>query len=407
MTYSLSVAFKNLGRAKLRASVTIATCTFGVAAYIFFVSLNQGASEDSIDSYIKYEVGNSQVMTKEYFKNVTAPSIDYIFNYDSLKPQLENLANKNTLFEPKIVLGGEIIFYKDDGYLIDGSKRLSIVGLDPKKSVIKGLSAGITLKKASQEMKQGIWMSEYLAQRLGAKIGSPLIISTKTAYGSYEAIDAVILGTFKTPSVFVNMSQIIVSPIILEDYLEIDINSQATNISFNKEKVSIDLSSQKELSFHPWQDTGTDIIAAQKFNDQRLNFFNTFMIAIIAIGVINTMLMSVYERLKEIGIMRAYGVSNKELVSMFMLEGLAIGIIGNIIGTLLGILIIMPLMFHGIDLSGVKGDILSRNPSVLRGAFPFLGIIKVCIFNVILTSVFSGIAAISSVKKTVLECLNG
>ena len=72
---------------------------------------------------------------------------------------------------------------------------------------------------------------------------------------------------------------------------------------------------------------------------------------IAAVGIINTMLMSVFERVQEIGMMRALGMSDREVLWSFIFEGGAIGFFGASIGVVLGLGLNSYLVYHGIDWS--------------------------------------------------------
>lgn len=77
---------------------------------------------------------------------------------------------------------------------------------------------------------------------------------------------------------------------------------------------------------------------------------------IVALGVLNTVLMSVMERIREFGVMLAVGTSPRRLVTIIMLEGLVLGVVSIALGIALGMLASWPLIVHGIDYSAMMGE---------------------------------------------------
>ncbi|MCX5991550.1 MAG: ABC transporter permease [Chloroflexi bacterium] len=109
---------------------------------------------------------------------------------------------------------------------------------------------------------------------------------------------------------------------------------------------------------------GVRAVAVRQIAETEMNLvgkINRFMLALAGItlvvggfGVVNTMMASVHERIKDIGIMKAVGASRKQIVSMFIYEAIAVGVVGGIIGYIAGTLlsyVLGPLIFDGLAVS--------------------------------------------------------
>ena len=109
---------------------------------------------------------------------------------------------------------------------------------------------------------------------------------------------------------------------------------------------------------------GVRAVAVRQIAETEMNLvgkINRFMLALAGItlvvggfGVVNTMMASVHERIKDIGIMKAVGASRKQIVSMFIYEAIAVGMVGGIIGYVAGTLlsyVLGPLIFDGLAVS--------------------------------------------------------
>ncbi|MCK5219196.1 FtsX-like permease family protein, partial [bacterium] len=81
------------------------------------------------------------------------------------------------------------------------------------------------------------------------------------------------------------------------------------------------------------------------------------MIMVIAVvGIVNTMLMSVYEKKTEIGTMKALGFTDQEVSNLFLVEGFLIGLAGGLMGLILGTLFNSWFYFVGMDITAMMGD---------------------------------------------------
>jgi len=86
-------------------------------------------------------------------------------------------------------------------------------------------------------------------------------------------------------------------------------------------------------------------------------FIEIMILFLASFVVINTMMMAIFERLHEIGTLKALGMSDRELFINFTLEGAIIGAVGGILGALVGYIIIAILSYYGINLQSMLKDV--------------------------------------------------
>ena len=82
-----------------------------------------------------------------------------------------------------------------------------------------------------------------------------------------------------------------------------------------------------------------------------MNIFGIAMLGIAAIGILNLLMMAVFERTREIGVLGALGLKPREITILFLMEGILIGLIGAILGTILGTFFNGLLSIYGMDYS--------------------------------------------------------
>jgi ABC-type lipoprotein release transport system permease subunit len=128
-----------------------------------------------------------------------------------------------------------------------------------------------------------------------------------------------------------------------------------------------------ELGVYPWVDYAGDYIAVSSAKDVSSRIIILLLFILSFLGIANTMLMAILERTKEIGMMRAMGMTDGQLLMAYMLEAGMVGLIGSLAGMLLGCLINIPMVRYGVDFSGFTaqtgGDIGYRISSNFRSAW--------------------------------------
>jgi putative ABC transport system permease protein len=85
--------------------------------------------------------------------------------------------------------------------------------------------------------------------------------------------------------------------------------------------------------------------------------FLAVVLLIAAVGIFNTVLMSVYERIREIGVLRAHGMRPRQVTLMFALEGFLTGVFGSTAGTALGVVVNWVLVRYGYPIDKIAGDV--------------------------------------------------
>ncbi|MDR2393013.1 MAG: FtsX-like permease family protein [Treponema sp.] len=165
----------------------------------------------------------------------------------------------------------------------------------------------------------------------------------------------------------------------------------------------------QELDIYPWEAYVQDYLGASGGD----NITNSVMIVILFIlsfmGIANTMLLAILERTRETGMMRAMGMSNGQLIGVYMLEAGMMGCFGSLIGILLGCLINIPMVEYGLDFTAMTesmgGDIGYRVTGVFRSAWHIPAIIGSGIIATILASCMAFFPIRRALKTPITESL--
>jgi ABC-type lipoprotein release transport system permease subunit len=134
-----------------------------------------------------------------------------------------------------------------------------------------------------------------------------------------------------------------------------------------------------------------------------------FLIIIIAvIGISNTMLMAVFERVKEIGMMRAMGMKDRSIVVTFIFEAIGVGLIGSVVGLVIGFLLTWWMVEVGMDMRSMiegMGNIGYRTAGIFRAAWNWGTMVNAFIMGIIIAGSVAFFPARRATRMQITDCL--
>ncbi|MBA7658059.1 Lipoprotein-releasing system transmembrane protein LolE [subsurface metagenome] len=222
-----------------------------------------------------------------------------------------------------------------------------------------------------------------LAKELNVGLGDPILVQTRSRRGVMDVREYEITGIVNTSNPVINRNAVFITLADAQVILEApgaasEINLHVKGKPKDTDRLNIlgsgiseDLGASYET--YTWRDLNAGLfeIAGQK---QSVGFFIAFIVIVIAlVGIVNTMLLSIYERIPELGTMRAMGFSKGNIRWMMLMEGSVIGFLGGLFGVILGLAVVIPLTEVGIDMTSLIGNFEMPMPMDLhfRGEYNF------------------------------------
>ncbi|MFW5712862.1 MAG: ABC transporter permease [Spirochaetota bacterium] len=414
MKFIVNLAFKNLFRHKRRTVITSIAIAVGLALFILIDSMLVGIEEDSTRNLVLYETGSARIMDEQFWDE--HENLPLKHSIDEPQPLLDDLDAAGIKAAPRTVFSGELVMRKDP-YPEDGSIQARVIAIDPQRDpevfrIDESLSAGRFL----QEDKPEVVLGEWLAEDIEADVGYPLTIITRTKGGFFQTIDVEIVGLVNTPNPVVNRTGIFMPIQSADYYLQMEGSVTQIDTSFpyqadvDKQTARIQaaaLQDRPDLTVVDWKVLGKDFVAlaAAKSAGSKVILFLVFIIA--AVGISNTMLMSVYERVREIGMLRALGMHRREIRLAFLIEAGGIGLIGASVGVLIGVLLNIPLVHTGIDYSALMrdADMGYRITGIMRGLWSVKTITTAFFTGVFLSVLMAFIPTRKALKLQITDAL--
>jgi ABC-type lipoprotein release transport system permease subunit len=412
MVFIMRFAFKNIWRYKKRTIITFVAISIGIAAFVFVDSMLKGIHYESLRNFIDYESGHLKIYNREFYKEMSDEGFllldKGINNYEEVEKLIET---DSLLTAPRITFNARLVNEE-----ISGERPFIIVGIDPEKDrnvyrLPDAISSGRFLKSG----ERGIIIGRIGAEKMEAKLGSTLTILTRTRNDTYQTITLDVVGIIDPPNPNVSKSVAYI-PLDIAD-VDLDMGGSVTEIGLRVKSGDVDKQLSKlndilrdnnlfQLQVISWKELGKDWITLSKSKTAGSYILILMVFIISAVGVINTMMMSVFERVKEIGMMRALGMRDSEVLWGFIFEGVAIGFFGALLGLCMGFILNAYLVYHGIDLSYLKDvDIGYRIMKVAKGIWNPGAFVFAFIFAITAPALISIYPSRKAIKMEITQAL--
>jgi putative ABC transport system permease protein len=410
----VSLGLKNILRYKRRTIRPARAIGMGLMMFILTDSMLKGLSLDSELSIIKYEVGAGRIVTSEYAEDFEDMPLK-----ETLDPSvMAKLEQGDFIWAPRIEFTAEMVFRKDP-YPVSGHINVRVTAVDPQRDIqVFDLENFLIEGRYPFPQEEGVVLGSWLAEDMGIHLGYPVDLSIQTRFGGQELMELTVVGIVESPDSMINRGLVMVPLKVAQDYLEMD--GQVTQIAVKapmwRSLENGDLRRLKDLlqgtngEFYPWEFWSQDFlsIAEGKQTSASTILFLVFIIA--AVGISNTVLMSIFERVRELGMMRALGLTERDVRLLFLIESGAIGLLGSILGVIMGILVTWGMVTKGIDYSSYT-DILREQNMGYRMASVFYGVwvpqtmILAAVFGVVLCVVIAWFSTKKINRLEITQCL--
>ena len=362
-----SIAWKNVWRNKLRSSIVISSIVIGLLGGIFYLAVAKGMVQQQVNSAIHTEISNIQMHHPQFLIN---DEIKYsINNPDEKIEKIKNLsavsAVTSRITSPAMISSA----VTGTGIFIRG------ISVAEEKKVTNLHSLIIDGTYFESHIKNQILIGEKLANKLKVKIKSKVVITIQNVSGeiSYSAFRVV--GIFKTNNSNYDQMNVFVKKSVLASILNFD-KAKSTEIAIllkhnnltNKAVVEINQIFKKEIEekiliAQTWEEISPVLKMMNEMTVQYSMIFVIIILVALSFGIINTMLMAIMERVREIGMLMAIGMNKTRVFLMILLETVFLSISGGFLGLTVSWIVIKITGTTGIDLSVIADGLNSMGYS--------------------------------------------
>lgn len=346
----VTLAARGLRRNRRRSLITIGGIAFGLGLMSLSNNIGYGSHEDMIKSAVGLMAGHIVVQHAEYQD----------------EPRAERVVGDSAQIASTLAAS------MPDATVL---RRINLEGLllSPLSSTAVGLRAVEPVAEAAvidldDRIVQGEWLKaededaiilgELLAERLSVGLGDKVVFMSQVGDRDVDSRLFRVRGMFRTGTPEIDGMSAIVNLEPAQALLPgtdpatlIAVHLPDDRETSERTAAARQLVPDPGLAVLAWPEAIPDIVAFVELDATYSDAMWLVLGIIVALGVVNTVLMSVMERVREFGVMMAIGMKPRQLAAMVLLEGLFLGLIGAGIGMALGTLATWPLMHYGLDLS--------------------------------------------------------
>ena len=344
----LKIAWRNIWRNKRRSLIVLSSVVVGVIAAILVDGLSNGMLEQMLFNQINSNVSHIQIHKKGFHDNKTVQN--YIPDYPKAVQAVKNNPSVKYYSERVITFGLLSSASNSSGVYINGinpGQEQNVT--DISKSIVEGSY----LKGGGRDIVIG----KSLAEKLGVGIGDKVVAMSNTPDGSVGSDVFRVKGIYETFSSEFDRINIYIPIGKAQQMLDIGDNvHEIAIVTTDYEqagKVRNEIASKLDGGYEvlSYIDLLPMLILQMDFYKETMIIFNLIIGLALIFGIINVMLMSVLERIREFGVLMSIGMKNSKLFTMIVTESFIVGLIGTVLGIGLGLLIQWPLSNTGLNLS--------------------------------------------------------
>jgi ABC-type lipoprotein release transport system permease subunit len=405
MKFVFKLGIKNLLRYKERTFLTCLSLAVGICILIFFNGVLEWADEATIRNLKKYETASIKIGNTEFFEEENYIPLDEVIKE---RAKIEKILNAKGLeYTPEIKFKANLINeITGDSYTFFG------MGIEAE-SHKKVYDLYDMVYEGNLPVKDNeIMVSKSTAGLLKVKVGDYLIVEADTKEGAHNADVFKLVSLFETPNPELDKKFFFISIEGANNLLAMngDINLISIKSEHNEETLARELEKEIDvagITVRTWQEQAKDYMDMSQGKKGGSSMMLMMVFIIITVGIVNTMNMAVFERTGEIGMMRAMGMTNREIILNFIFESGTMGFLGGVLGLILGTIVTWYLIRYGWDMSSYVGDISYgyRVEAVFRSKWDFGMMINALIFSTISASIISTFPARRALKRSISETL--
>jgi ABC-type lipoprotein release transport system permease subunit len=373
----------------------MASVAIGLFAGIFVLGLYDGMMKARVRTVIDTEVGHLQIH-RLHFKEDYDPSLTFS-NVDKMNPiskmkDVKGVAHRS-ITQGMLATATGSAGVQVNGILMDEENIVSSLDKKIKQGEV------LNLKK-----KNGILVGKKLADKMKLKVGSKLVLTFTDKESNITSGAFRVAGIYQTTNDPMDELNVYVHRTTLNSYLGIQDEYHEVTILLKDDQEIGQMKNQLQKMFplydvKNWKENSPETDLMVSTIDQYSTIIIVIIMIALAFGIINTMLMSVLERTREIGMLTALGMNRTRVFFLVLSETVLLTIVGVPVGLFSAWFTIGYLSVHGIDISSFSGAAMSGFgfSSIIYPEFPteqILTVLNIVVATALVSSLFPSIKAI-------------
>ncbi|MDP1544485.1 MAG: ABC transporter permease [Anaerolineales bacterium] len=326
------MAYRNLGRHRRRSALSALALGLGTALLMFVAAFFEGEMRGSMETTLRLNTGHLQISNAEYDPDKLSVAWEYLIeNPLQSAAQIEALEQVKSA-TPRLIASG-IVSVRDE------SAGVQIMGIDPASAANDPYRTMVSGEFITADDRTGILIGLPLAESLNLKVGDSLNLLVNTAEGDVDEQQFTIRGIFTTGTSAYDKGIVFLPLAKAQAFSGAENRASYIFVMLNDREQADAVAAAiqgQNLRIRTWTEMNQLLVLVNDFSNAYLTFINLIVLGVTATVIVNTLLMSVFERTREIGILSAIGMKGRQIIALFLVEATLLGAAGITFGGLLG-----------------------------------------------------------------------
>lgn len=346
-----SVGFRNVFRNRRRTILNSVGLVIAVFLMIVGFGWVNGYQIYLFEALIDFETGHLQILPADYLENRARLPVDIaVADYEARREKL--LAD----FDEIDAVTGRILFSME---MSNGRTSVRFLGrgIDGDGEAAVTVLPDYVTEGEYLRGEPGVLVGAPIAKRMGISPGDTVFLTAVDKHGVRNLVDAPVAGVFDFGYPAIDRNVVYVDLTTARNLLSLEnevtklvvrLTSEA-GVEETVEALSRVYGSDSGLRVYPWRRFAETTVSAVRTDTASFWLMLTILYVLIVLGILNSMSMAIHERTGEIATLRAVGMKKRQVLGLFLAEGVALAIVATIAGTIISLPVAAYLQYGGLD----------------------------------------------------------
>ncbi len=324
------MAFRNIGRNKTRSLLSALAVAAGMSLLLLMASVVEGEMRGALQNTIRLQSGHLQIRSASYEEGrISLKWEDLIAEPNDLVEKIKSIPQV-TVATPRLIASAILS-------ISDESKGVQVLGIDPDSAANQpfreGMIAGDFIKADDRE---GILVGNILAEKFNLNVGNKVNLLVTTSNGDVQEQLFTVRGVYTTRTPGFDENTVFM-PLAKAQAITQTENHASTIfvlLQDSEQAEAVEQALQSNYQILTWREQNQFVVQFEDYAGVLLIFLYLIVLGITATVVTNTLVMAVFERTREIGILAAIGMKGRGIMAQFLAEAALLatgGVIGGLI----------------------------------------------------------------------------
>lgn len=342
------IAYRDLVRNRRRSMLTLLAVALGMMVLIMMSSLITGIVAEGLRENIRLNTGHLQVRRDTYeLEKMSLLSRDLLQEPDALASQIETHSEVQSA-APVLWSSGVLSTVRE-------STGLQVTGIDPTDGfhapIRDSMVAGSYLNPDDRGL---ILLGKRLADNMNISVGQRVSLTMGNANGQVEEDLFTVAGLFSTGIINYDQNTVIMPLAQVQAFTNVGNRASSIIVMLNNRDDTAQIAAALQgpgLQVLTWEDLNALVLTLMETANSFYYILYMIVILVVAVLIANTLLMSVFERTREMGILASLGMKGRQIMLMIFFEAVILALIGVAAGMVLGTAVVAYLARVGIEFS--------------------------------------------------------